>query len=334
MPKMEIEEDEERAVSRKPARRRSEEEFEDRSPRRRDDDDDQPRQEEDFGDDDEMEEVAERRGRRSPRGSRGEWLRVRSGVGYFLAAAYTFVGSILVVFCGSFVVAAAGAGAAGGGGGGRPNFQAAGAMGAGFVALMVIYLGGFLATLVLQLVGQIFCLAAPEYRGARTLAKLSLGLYVTYLAAQVANWVVSFAGAGLAGANPMGMGAASGLSMVVSIIGGLVSLAYAGVLVFLLRSLALALREEGLARNAIYFFIYFIVCFVFLILGIVVFVMAMAKGLGDAAAGQGPGNMMAGMGIGVVLICLDLLLFLGLLIWYIITLSMTRGAITRATRRH
>src|SRR5262249_34387873 len=214
MPKMEIEEDDEQAVSRKPARRRSEDEYEDRPSRRGDDDDDQPRQEDDFGDDDEMEEVAERRGRRSPRGSRTEWLRTKSGLGYLLAAVVTVICSIFVVFCGGFVVGMAGA--AGGGEGGRAGKAAA--MGAGLVVVMGIYIVGLLAAIVLHLVGLIFCLSAPEYRGAKTLAKITLGLYGTYLVAQIVNWLLAVINFGLVGFNPqMAMAGNSVFSVVVSI---------------------------------------------------------------------------------------------------------------------
>jgi hypothetical protein len=209
-------------------------------------------------------------------------------------------------------------------------------MGGGILILIGILLVGLIASLVLQLIGLIFCLAAPEYRGGRMLAKITLGLFVTYLAAQVLNWILTFVNPamGMAGVNPMaGMAGATGLSIAVSAIGALASLGYYGTMIFMLRSLAFALREDGLARNALYFFVYYVSCVVFSIIALVVLVVILAKDFGNAFAGQGPGGMPGSFGFACFFMCVLVLLGLGGLIWYIITLTMTRSAITRAVRR-
>jgi predicted Zn finger-like uncharacterized protein len=340
MPKMEIDEEEEQAVTRKPKRRDSEDDDDDRPARRRRyDDDNLPEHEDDVGEDDEMEDVAERRGRRVPRGTGAEWRRVRSGIGYLLAAVYTLLGLIVVYCCGIFVVGFAAAGAAGAAAGGKGGGGNAGVAALGGIVIVAgIVLLGLLAALVLQLIGLIFCTSAPEYRGGRMLAKITLGLFITYLAAQVTNWILAFVNPamGLAGgANPMAaMAGAGGLSLAVSGIGALASFGYYGTMIFMLRSLALALREEGLARNAMYFFIYYVVFVVFAIIASVVFFAVILKEMGNVAPGQGPPpNFAQGLGFGIMAFsCIIILLSLGMLIWYIITLVMTRIAIGRAVR--
>jgi predicted Zn finger-like uncharacterized protein len=310
-------------------RTEEEEDVEERPKRRRraaaeDEDEDQ-------GEDDEMEELAHRRGRRSPRGSRGDWLRVKQGLGFVLAATYVIIGSILVVICGSFVAgAAAGAAAAGKQAGGAPNVAA---LGAGFLVVMGLYLLGLLAAIVLHVVGLIYCLAAPEYRSGRVLAKVALGLFAGYLAATVVGMVLAFVEVGLVGVNPAGMFQTTGLRLGLSIAGNLASLGHAGVLIFFFRSLALALREEGLARNAVYFFVYYIAFFVFAVVGTLVLVLTLAKEMGDVLRGPpAGGGFGASMGVVIAVSCILFILGMGMVIWYIITLVMTRGAITRATR--
>ena len=273
---------------------------------------------EDYGDDDEMEEVAERRGRRSPSDSRSEWQRTRSGLGYLLAAAVTVICSIFALICAAFLDSTAGA--AGGGQGARAgNAQE---MGAGLIVVVGIYIVGLLAAIVLHLVGLIFCLSAPEYRGARTLAKLTLGLYGTYLVAQIVTWLLAVINFGLVG-----------VLIVLGILAMLAGLGQIGTLIFMLRALAFGLREEGLAKNAFWFFIYYVVCVVITVLGYIVMIATIGMVFQMVAAGRKPDQLMTSMRMVAIIGPILLLLGLGLIIWYIITLTKTRSAISRATRR-
>jgi hypothetical protein len=262
-----------------------------RKPKRRANEDESTSTEEDYGDDDETEEVAERRGRRSPPGSRSEWQRTRSGLGYLLAAAVTVICSIFAVICAE--------------------------MGAGLK--MVVGIVGILAAIVLHLVGLIVCLSAPEYRGARTLAKITLGLYGASLVAQIVYLL---------------HGVIFGPEGALSILGMLVGFGHLGTLIFMLRALAFGLREQGLAKNAFWFFIYYVVCVVITALGYMVTMVTMMIVFQAIAAGGGAYQSVESMGR-VLAICgpILLLLGLGLIIWYIITLTKTRSAISRAARR-
>jgi len=256
-----------------------------------------------------MEEVAERRGRRSPSDSRSEWQRTRSGLGYLLAAAVTVICSIFALTCAAFLDRMAGA--AGGGQGVRAGN--AEEMGAGLIVLVGISILGLLAAIVLHLVGLIFCLSAPEYRGARTLAKIALGLYGASLVAVIVSSLLAV--------------------KVFGILGMLAGLGQLGTLIFMLRALAFGLREEGLAKNAFSFLIYYVVYAVITVLGFIVIIATIEIAFHAIAAGGDLAQSVKSLERVVIYEGILLLLGLGTIIWYIITLTKTRRSISRATRR-
>jgi hypothetical protein len=229
-----------------------------RKPKRRANEDDSTSTEEDYGDDDKMEKVAERLDRRFPRGSRSEWRRTRSGLGYLLAAVVAVICSIFALICAAFL--------------NRQAVRAGNAeeMGAGLIVLVGILIVGLLAAIVLHLVGLIVCLSAPEYRGARTLAKITLCLYGASLVAQIVYLL---------------HGVIFGPEGALSILGMLVGFGHLGTLIFMLRALAFGLREEGLAKNAFWFFIYYVVCAVITVLGFIVIIATIEIALHAIAAG-------------------------------------------------
>jgi hypothetical protein len=360
------------AVSEKPRPRRArdDDEDEDERPRRsrvRDDDDDEDDDErvtrrrkrvsryddedDDYDDDDDDDDDEPRLRRR--RGISADWLRIHRGLTMVLASILISIGLGLLLAVGLFAImgsAFAGMGAAAAAGPGAAPGQAVGqvaALGAGIVILGILAIVGSLASLALRVTGHVFCLPSPNAFGSRSLAIATLALVLTSLGCTLLQWIITFATLGSRGlgaiANPMMMGAATNaLSTVVSWIGGLAGLAAFFVFLFYLRSLALATRHDGLARNIIRYVISVVAGSVGLCVASCLGTVVMAAAVGAAAAQQrpgaagmgNPGAALAGMGaMGLVCGGVWVLFALGMFVWYIVLIVQTRGAVATRLRR-
>jgi predicted Zn finger-like uncharacterized protein len=329
MPKMEIDEGVEPAATSKPGRRSDEDRL---SSRRRaedqegDDDREPPR----FGDDEygavEDEINAPTEGGRAA-GKRRDWLRLRQGIGLLLAAIFTIFGVQLVNCCGTIAVAGI-AGAARGQGGG------AAAAGGGQILLGIVVLIGLLTGLVLDVVGSIFCISAPESHGAKTLAKLSLAMKVGGILFLIIGVVMLIASIGMAvAASLKGFLEASGAGLVVIGIGYLLLLAQPVVFLFCLRGVARVMRRDGLAQSILMLIIVHILSLVFIIGAVALLIAGFVGGVAQGGP-KGDPDFLGGVGIlGGIGYCLGAVLGLTFLIWYIVTLFQLRGAITNYVRR-
>jgi predicted Zn finger-like uncharacterized protein len=310
-------EEDERVRERPRSRRRDFDEEEDERPRRR-------RRDEDDEEDDE--DYEPRRRGFEDRGSKSDWLRVRQGIGLILAAVLTLVGSYLFLICGAV---AAGMAVAGSADRNSPGAAAA-AGGIGIILGVVAYLIGALTALVLYIVGNCFCLRAPPRWGAKTLAKVSLGLLGGGLLFVLGGMIINIAGQGMSGAAPVSLGA-SGAGQVISLVGNLLSLAQYVVFLFFLRAVCLAIQDYRLAKQIVYLIVFFIASFVISIVTAVVTVAlagwTVASTMTKSAETPGT-SAMAGIGIGLVVgVCFILLFALVNLVWFIIALAHVRGAI-------
>jgi hypothetical protein len=333
MPKMEIDE-EERADSRRPAPR-GRDDDEDRPSRRRreeEQDDEGDREPPRFGDD-EYGEIEDEINAPSEggvaAGKRRDWLRLRQGIGYLLAAIFTILGVQLVNCCGSIALAGV-AGAAG-----DPRGGAA-AAGGGQILLGIVVLVGALTGLVLDVVGSIFCISAPERHSAKTLAKLSLGMKVGGILFLIIGVVMLIASLGMAmAASLKGFLGASGVGLVIIAIGYLLLLAQPVVFLFCLRGVARVMRRDGLAQSILMLIVVHILSLVFII-GAIVLIFAGLAGAGGLGPGGPKGNadFMGSVGIlGIIGYCLGGVLALTFFIWYIVTLFQMRGAVSQYVRR-
>jgi predicted Zn finger-like uncharacterized protein len=331
MPKMEIDEGDEPATGRS-AGKRDERDADRPSTRRRaeDEDRDDDREPPRFGDDEygaiEDEINAPTEGGRAA-GKRRDWLRLRQGIGLLLAAIFTIFGVQLVNCCGTIAVAGI-AGAARGQGGG------AAAAGGGQILLGIVVLIGLLTGLVLDVVGSIFCISAPESHGAKTLAKLSLAMKVGGILFLIIGVVMLIASIGMAvAASLKGFLEASGAGLVVIGIGYLLLLAQPVVFLFCLRGVAHVMRRDGLAQSILMLIIVHILSLVFIIGAVVLLIAGLAGGIAQGGP-KGNADFLGGIGIlGGIGYCLGGVLGLTFLIWYIVTLFQLRGAITNYVRR-
>jgi predicted Zn finger-like uncharacterized protein len=289
----------------------------DEEPRRRREDEDEEEDDEEF---------VRRRRNRGDRGSKSDWQRVRQGIGYILAAIFTVIGAYLLQCFGTFVIGGATAEL------GANQTARSSAAAAGLAALFVLGLSllAYLAGLVLYVVGNCFCLRAPDRRGANTLAKIALGLMIAAIVFVVIGTTIGMVSRGPASSpdssSTLGAGA------VVNLLGFVLGIGHNIVFLFFLRAVALSIHDEGLARNLLYLLIFYIVDLVITIVGVVVILIAAVGTIATVMSGSGSGqgsNALAGLGIGMIVGgCILILLGLAYVVWYIIALAWVRGAIT------
>lgn len=308
-------EDEERARNRPRSRRADE--YDDRPRRRREDDHEY---------DEDEEEVVKRR--REPKsGNSQDWVQVRQGLGLILIGIYVFLGGALLNCCGSIVFR---------GMAGESRDTAADAAGAaGSLLLAIIYLLCAVSGVVLDLVGTIFCIAAPERQGAKTLAKTSTGLKVAGTLVYLLGLVILLTSIGFAvGLSPSGFLKASGAGLAITVVGILLLLAGPLVFLFFLRALATIMRRDGLKQSL---FLLIIVNFLWiaLFLGGTLFVVLGVASAGPRRSSGSPSDgIFEGMGyLAMMGFCLGVVLATAYLVWYLVTLRQVRTAIFEYLRR-
>jgi hypothetical protein len=211
----------------------------------------------------------------------------------------------------------------------------------------------------LQIAGHGFCIMVPPKRSsaikglaiatfALSIAGIALGLL-----GNVISWVTGpgFAASGMGGPNPfaglVAMGSGFTITLALALLSFLCSIAWFVVFCLFLRSIALVVRNLGLA-NTIKTFMISVGAYIggtFAFIMVVAFAVGLAffSSLGGGMGGGGMGGGMgprggAGFGMGIlVLTCFFYLAVLGvglaLFIWYIVILHQVRGAIDRHIRR-
>jgi hypothetical protein len=340
--------DEEPSVRRRPAsrderysdsprsRRRIDDEEDDRPRRRRIDDeeaDDRPQRRRDEEDEDEDEER-----RPSPRDRKAGWNKVRIGINLVMIGIWVWL-----------------AGVALGGLGGLLGFvlvgsalfaqdRQTGLSSLGFGGIILLLSAGFyylcvFAELVLRLIGYGLCMAVPPRRetGLKPLAITAFALAAVYVVFSFLNIAVSgFTGfassvSGRSGGNAAGSGLA--------LIGGLCALASFIVFLFFLRSVCNNVRARDQASKPISVLIAFI-CYgaVAIVIGTI---MLCAGGVAIAKAiqsqSQSPAGFASSMGpwliISIVVLCLLVLVYMGLQVWYVMDLQKIRDAVASYRRR-
>jgi hypothetical protein len=287
-------------------------------------------EDDDDDDDDDDEDDAYRRPRKRPK-VRANWPRVLSGLTLIMWSTILTVCLAIALFVGMLVCGGMGAAAARGGGA-----AGAGAGVAGLVILGLLAVVGFLACYVMKIVGHVLCLPSPPARGAKILALVTVILVFTDLGCMVLEWVIGFAQSGMAGlagaANPMpalgGMGgmAAVGAALVLTVIRLLATVATFFVFLFYLRAIALITGNDWLASNIVKFMIASIAVVVGGFFLTIVMVAVIGGAAGRAAANQGE----PGVGVGVcgcVSCITELVVGVGMLVWYIQILVNTRNAL-------
>jgi hypothetical protein len=256
---------------------------------------------------------------------------VRTGVTLLLVSIILVILMVIVVFIGSILVGVMGARAVQQQGAAPQAGDAAATMG-GVVVVAII--GGvmMLIAVVVSLVGQIFCLAAPPKYGAKTLAIVTLILAVLSFLLTGVGEVAGMVGGMGAAANQAAM-AGGRLLTIVGQIGRLTSLAQLFVFLFFLKAVARCIRADGLERSVKSLIILFAVMVVGFLVVMLVSMLAVAGVMAGGAGGGGkdveaPAAAMAGVGILVLVCgCAEGLLALAGFIWYIIVLVQTRMAL-------
>ncbi len=290
---------------------------------------------------------------RPRRAGGGNWPKVLRGLTFVLIALGVEIGGmVLLALLFAVVVGTAGLMVMNAGQAPRPGQLppgmpgAAVAAGGGVIALAVLSLIIRLAGGGLRILGFVFCLPSPEKNGAKMLALVSLigygGAAACQLLAQVANLL---GGAAQAAANPLGTGAGSVIAVWVGLLGTFLWLIGAICFVFYLRALALTLRDTGLARSLVTFFISACVAPVVMFVGTCIGGVILGAGLAASVQKQAQMNpnvppappdasMIAGFGIGgMICVGIWLLLALGMFIWWVILLFRTRALVARRVAR-
>jgi predicted Zn finger-like uncharacterized protein len=319
--------------SRRPAAREEEERVQERPRRKRRELDDEDRPRRKWAEEDEEEDDLEdrlRRSSRAPRGSRTAWRKTRTGVTLVLIGVFTQIAAYALIIVALIMVVAGAASAASairsGGSAGAP----AGVFGGlGMLCCSGVLL---LASFILSVTGNVFCVFTPALNGAKILAIISLAL----ISLQVLFAIIGGIAGGMAGAQagaasssmgggpgPAGPPAMPG-SNAFGLIGNFIGLAQFIVFLVFLRQCAVTLRERGTARSILFLIIctgVVVVVSAILVFALILGALAVISSGGGGATGFGAGAI-----IGLIII---LLMALGMLVWYIISLFQIRGAITK-----
>jgi hypothetical protein len=142
------------------------------------------------------------------------------------------------------------------------------------------------------------------------------------------------------GGGPGAMGASMAGQMVVELLGFLCSVLWWFIVGFYTRAIGMALRNYSVAGTAKGYLIALGICIALVLLLVVVAIatvglvgLNVANQMGAAQAGkaQGPGAAGGAMAGGAIVLCglgcIDFLLAIGVVIWYIVMLVQARGAI-------
>ena len=287
-------------------------------------------------------------------GTRVNWPSVRLGVTLIIVSWLVMVGAFIWLAIGAVASGAIIASAFSSGRSGPRGTFMAGAI--GLLAIVVLYLLGLLASMVLRIAGHVFCLSAPKKHSARTLAITALALVGSSAALYLLTFFIGMIEGGLQGlqaSSPFGAGGASTgvgaggaltrVGNIVSGLAGLLNLAGFIVFCFFLRAVALAVRAADLARSIVWFVITFISCVVVGFLGLVVMLLLVwdkfAGSFSSARRLQNTWQVPAGgsntepvMVLGCFIIIVGIAL-LAIFIWHIVILFQVRAAITRRIER-
>ncbi len=284
--------------------------------------------------------------KRKKKGSRSDWAKVRSGVTFVLIGVLVLIGGMIFVSLAAVVVVGSTASAMtsgmtpGPGGKIMPGQVTAAANSAANTGLTGIYIVAILGLLVmissmaLTVLGNVFCINAPEAAGAKILALTSLGLLLVAVAFYVLGWFVNIftvgmaANAGLGGLNTLATGMS--FSMICSIISYLAFFAHLIVFQILLRALAVAMKRSGLVSNITAMMITGGVAIALMVVAFVILMMSLSSAA--ASAGSNPfqsGSSAASGGImAMMMMCLSAIAMLTWGVWYIISLFMVRATIS------
>jgi hypothetical protein len=230
------------------------------------------------------------------------WHHVRSGIDLVLAAIIVLLATVLLVGCGVFTLLTDG---------GRPG-EAVGVL----VSLLVLV---WLGTEVLTLIGFALCQAAPPANGARSLATSALILGVIGLLLNVVNGVMLLNGGGPFG-GPRRGGDTVALASLLNLVATVVHVARTYTFLFFLRAVAWLRGADGVVRglNGLMVLVgVAVVGYLFLAFAVATSRPGFAgrRGLGEPAA--------AVVGCG----CIELVLVVVGVIWYIGMLVATRQAV-------
>jgi hypothetical protein len=210
------------------------------------------------------------------------------------------------------------------GGGAGPAVVAGGG---GMIALIVLGLILWLVCEGLWITGIAFCLGTPPRRGARPLAMTVLIMRSIAAALSIPGLVILLANRGEIDPASGSTAAQNGFNMISGILG------IASFIVFLcfLRAVAFLMKSPRLGETCLYLLITSILASVIgcgavfigtIVLGVSVGLSAAAKG----GAGPGPG---LGGGLAFLFGCgaILFLIWLGLAIWYVVTIVRIRGRV-------
>jgi hypothetical protein len=259
-----------------------------------------------------------------------QWMKVQTGIGLILASIFTLIGLFVVLFCGGMFLGMMATQGAAGAGRGRPE-DVAPALGGALVLAGLVILGG-LTAFILQITGQVYCVAAPARNSAKGLAVTSLVLTLLALFLNLAGYAWLFMGGvgAAARANPVGLGAAAGGGNVLTASSSLVQFVQFIVFLFFLRAVALSVRAYGVAQGVIYLLI---LGGIMIALFVAIIVLIVAAGVGQLGK-QGGADLMAAVGtMGIAGMCVEIVLAISFFIFYIVTLFQVRGAIFTFARR-
>jgi hypothetical protein len=319
---------EEEPRGRKPAIRDDDEEDERRVRRRRPDDDEDEAPRGRRRDEEEEEDEDYSRGG----GERTGWMRVRTGLLILLIAQALWGGAILVGILSGMIAAAS-----------TPSVTAnpqggvtVSSGGFGF-ANVVGWCGNILqfASVITTFVGYGFFIATAARTGARGFAiaalALGVGFYLVLVIGIFAVFATLFASFG--SSNPLtGLGAATSGALALMAVLIIMKLAENICHHLYLRKIMSYLRARSLATAISYLLgLYISVPVCALIFLLLIFGGVAVASSSTTTQGASSGGGMAFMGLGCI--CVDILLWLGWYVWYVITLFQVRGVVDGTIRR-
>jgi hypothetical protein len=260
---------------------------------------------------------------------------VRTGVTLVLTSIFVLIGTGVIFIIGLFAAGAALFSSA-------ANQSASGAAGAatGFVAVLVFFALGMLTAEALQISGYGLSFSVPPRARAKGMAVIAFGLGLGGLVVTILGYVIQYFM--LASAFTSGnFGMSLGFSSAGGIISTLGTLAmYSAPIVFslFLRSCMNSLRERGLGTSLLWLAILgtvFIACLIITTVIQTLLVASMGTNITTSTRpGQSPSGSSDFLGLmSVVCGCSDLLLGLGWVIWYIVSLFQVRGVLSSVIRR-
>ncbi len=321
----------------RPSRRRWEDEGEDRPRRRRDD--------EDYEDYDRR----PRRSRREyydedddyPGGRRDRqaWRGVRTGIHLVILSGWLSLALYGIAILGGGLLFALGAvtfaNMMGGGPGGAPPNPggAVGIMGGVCILIAILGLMG-LAQVILQVTGYGICMQVPGRQSA------ARGLCIGAFTCMIVGLLISWGGGFLVGASGGPRSPLSGLGIgnIAGNIGNLVQFVAWTLWIFCLRSICYDIRAKELANRilTIYFSMVGFTFIAFLLLFGIGFAIgfSLAAGGGPAAGGPNPATTLSGGIIAVFVLAVFLFLgWIGIYVWYLLTLQEIRQSLDRFISR-